>query len=229
MIGCPLHRVALGFVFALVTCASAVANQLSHFPSPHQPWTSREYVNFYFGHYNGNRALPHLRSEATARLFDRLVDRDNVRQLVESGASLAEKRGELAVILSTMGEIRAAYAYALYVGEPLQEELTRIRSFMLFLIDQAVDLGGGRDDPAASAWRTTLWNVVESMSERQVYSASQVAALSDAVVAHYPQLNAILTDSDRQKLRQRIALSAAVERDEGAREAYLRLLEVVSR
>ena len=229
MIGCPLHRAALGFVFALATGASAVAGQLSHFPSPHQPWTSREYVNFYFGHYNGNRALPHLRSEATARLFDRLVDRDNVRQLVESGVSLEEKRGELAVILSTMGEIRAAYAYALYVGEPLQEELTRIRSFMLFLIDEAVGLGGGRGDPAASAWRTTLWNVVESMSERQVYSASQVAALSDAVAVHYPQLSAILTDSDRQKLRRRISLAAAAESDDGAREAYLRLLEVVSR
>jgi hypothetical protein len=229
MIGCPLHRTALGFVFALVICTSAVAGQLSHFPSPHQPWTSREYVNFYFGHYNGNRALPHLRSEATSRLFDRLVDRDNVRQLVESGASLDEKRGELAVILSTMGEIRAAYAYALYVGEPLQEELTRIRSFMLFLIDESVGLGGGRGDPVASAWRTTLWNVVESMSERQVYSASQVAALSDAVAAHFPQLSAILTDTDRQKLRQRIAVSAAAERDEGVREAYLRLLEVVSR
>lgn len=223
-----LHRAILGLFLALATAANAVAGQLSHFPSPHQTWTSREYVNFYFGHYNGNRALPHLRSGATARLFNRLVDRDNVRQLIESSVSLEEKRGELAVILSTMGEIRAAYAYALYVGEPLQEELTRIRSFMLFLIDRAVSLSGGRDDPAASAWRTTLWNVVESMSERDVYSAGQVAALSDAVAAHFPQLSTILTDSDRQKLRERITLVAAAERDDEAREAYLRLLAVVS-
>jgi hypothetical protein len=153
MMGHLLHRVILGLCLALAMGANAVASQLSHFPSPRQPWTSREYVNFYFGHYNGNRALPHLRSEATARLFDRLVDRENVRQLIESDLSLEEKRGELAVILSTMGEVRAAYAYALYVGEPLQEELTRIRSFMLFLIDQAVGLSGGRGDPAArSVW-----------------------------------------------------------------------------
>jgi hypothetical protein len=222
-----LHLAVLGLFLALATAANAVAGQLSHFPSPGEPWTSREYVNFYFGHYNGNRALPHLRSEATARLFGRLVDRENVRQLVESRISLEEKRGELAVILSTMGEIRAAYAYALYVGEPLQEELTRIRSFMLFLIDQAVGLGGGRGDPAASAWRTTVWNVVESMAERDVYSAGQVAALSDAVAAHFPQLSAILTESDRKKLRRRITLAAAAETDDEARKAYHRLLAVV--
>jgi len=223
-----LHRAAFYLLITLATCASAVASQLSHFPSPHQPWTSREYVNFYFGHYNGNRALPHLRSEATARLFDRLVDPDNVRRLVESSASIDEKRGELAVILSTMGEIRAAYAYSLYVGEPLQEELTRVRSFMLFLIDRAVALSGGRGDAAASAWKTTLWNVVESMSERDVYTADQVAALSDAIITHYPRLSVILTESDRLRLHDRIKGLAVAERDEEAREAYRRLLEVVS-
>lgn len=228
MIGCVLHRVVLCFLVVLALSASGVAGQLSHFPSPHQPWTSREYVNFYFGHYNGNRALPHLRSEATARLFNRLVDRDNVRKLLGSSASMEEKRSELAVILSTMGEIRAAYAYALHVGEPLQEELTRIRSFMLYLIDRAIGLGEGRRDPAASAWRTTLWNVVESMSERELYSAEQAAALSEALATHYRQLSIILTDSDRQRLRSRIEALAAAEKDPAARAAHLRLIEAFS-
>jgi hypothetical protein len=128
-----------------------------------------------------------------------------------------------------MGEIRAAYAYSLYVGEPLQEELTRVRSFMLFLIDRAVALSGGRGDAAASAWKTTLWNVVESMSERDVYTADQVAALSDAIITHYPRLSVILTESDRLRLHDRIKGLAVAERDEEAREAYRRLLEVVSR
>ena len=229
MMGSSHHRLVLGLLVALALSVSAAAGQPSHFPSPHQPWTSREYVNFYFGHYNGNRALPHLRSQTTARLFDRLVDQTNVHQLLESNASKDEKRSELAVILSTMGEIRAAYAYALYVGEPLQEELTRIRAFMLFLIDQAIGLGEGRGDPAASAWKTTLWNVVESLSERDVYSAEQVAILSETLAAHYNQLSAILADSDRLRLRSRIETLAASEKDPAARAAHLRLIEAFSR
>ena len=229
MMGSSLHRLVLCLLVVLALSTSGVAGQLSHFPSPHQPWTSREYVNFYFAHYNGNRALPHLRSEATARLFNRLLDRDNVRQLLGSSASTDEKRSALAVILSTMGEIRAAYAYALHVGEPLQEELTRIRSFMLYLIDRAIGLGEGRRDPTASAWRTTLWNVVESMSERDVYSAEQAAKLSEALAAHYRQLSVILTDSDRLLLRSRIEALAAAEKDPATRAAHLRLVEAFSR
>jgi hypothetical protein len=228
MIGCVLHRVVLCLLVALALSASGVAGQSSHFPSPHQLWTSREYVNFYFGHYNGNRALPHLRSETTARLFNRLVDRDNVRELLGSSASMDEKRSEIAVILSTMGEIRAAYAYALHVGEPLEEELTRIRSFMLYLIDLAIGLGQGRADPAASAWRTTLWNVVESMSERDVYSAEQAATLSNALADHYGQLSLILTDADRLRLRSRIEALAVAEKDPAARAAHLRLIKALS-
>ena len=44
----------------MVEAGVATAGQPSHFPSPHHPWTTREYVDFYFAHYNGNRALPHL-------------------------------------------------------------------------------------------------------------------------------------------------------------------------
>jgi hypothetical protein len=201
----------------------AVASQLSHFPSPNQPWTSREYVNFYFGHYNGNRALPHLRSAPTEQLFNRLVDESNLRQILASGASLEEKRTELAMILATMGEIRAAYAYAVFVGEPLQEELTRIQSFMVFLLGLAVKLQGGGG--AISAWKTTLWNIVGALSERRTYSPAQVISLAHALSRHYGQISDILSPSEKKNLRARISELASAERDLRVRETFGHLLQ----
>jgi hypothetical protein len=204
----------------------AMAGQLSHFPSPNQPWTTREYVDFYFGHYNGNRALPHLRSEETARLFGRIVNRENVLRITEGSTSPEQKRVRIAMILATMGEIRAAYGYAVFVGEPLQEELMRVQSFMLFLIDVAVRLEN-RAGPAAAgkqAWKTTLWNVVGSLSERDTYSGLQIASLSSALHVHYPQISVILSDPDKQKFRARIGEAAAAETDAAARKAHLQLL-----
>src|SRR5688572_5664220 len=159
--------------FALATIFGATraqaGGQVSHFPSPDQLWSTGDYVDFYFAHFNGNRALPHLRSQETARLFERIISRDNVRVILEGSMAQERKRADLALILATMGEIRAAYNYALFVGEPLSEELTRIQSFMLFLIELAVrlesDAGSGVSAAAASAWKTTLWNVVASLSE----------------------------------------------------------------
>jgi hypothetical protein len=212
--------------FALWAAISpATASQLSHFPSPDQPWTSREYVDFYFGHYNGNRALPHLRSAPTEHLFNRLVDETNVSQLLESTASLEEKRTQLAIILATMGEIRSAYAYAVFVGEPLQEELTRIQSFMVFLLSLAVKLEDGAG--ATSAWKTTLWNIVGSLSERDTYSGEQVGSMAQALSRHYGQISAILSPLERENLRVRVGELASAERDPLAREAHRHLLQIL--
>jgi hypothetical protein len=203
----------------------AVASQLSHFPSPDRPWTSREYVDFYFGHYNGNRALPHLRSAPTEQLFNRLVDETNVKQIVESAASLEEKRTQLAMILATMGEIRAAYAYAVFVGEPLQEELARIQSFMVFLLSLAVQLEGGTG--AISAWKTTLWNIVGSLAERKTYSGEQVVSMAYALNRHYKQISIILSPLEKERLRARIGELASAERDPLARKAHHHLLQTL--
>jgi hypothetical protein len=37
-------------------------------------WTSRDYVDFYFRHYNGHVPLPRLRNAAQENLFNHLVD-----------------------------------------------------------------------------------------------------------------------------------------------------------
>jgi hypothetical protein len=203
----------------------AMAGQLSHFPSPHQPWTTREYVDFYFAHYNGNRALPHLRAEDTRRLFQRIVDRENVLRITESSASYEQKRVDIAMILATVGEIRAAYGYAVFVGEPLQEELTQIQSFILFLINAAIKLESASGAQSGNhAWKTAIWNVVGSLAERETYSSQQIATLSVALDLNYPQISSILSDDDKRKFRLRIGEIAAAESDTAARESHLQLL-----
>jgi hypothetical protein len=215
-------------VLALAT-GKAAADQLSHFPSPHENWTRADYVDFYFAHFNGNRALPHLRSEDSARLFNHIVNKQNVLRILGSSASDQLKRNELAVILATMGEVRAAYGYSLFVGEPLQEELVKIQSFMLFLIEASVRLQAGqaRERAASSAWKTTFWNVLDSLNERKIYSGRQIAELAAALYEHYPQLAAILTASEKQQLRSRIAEMATTEPDAEARQALAELLDIV--
>jgi hypothetical protein len=210
----------------IVGAGLALAGQLSHFPSPHQPWTTNEYVDFYFAHYNGNRALPHLRAEDTRRLFQRIVERENVLRITQSSASYEQKRIHIAKIMATMGEIRAAYGYAVFVGEPLQEELAQIQSFMLFLINAAIKLknGMGITSSGNHAWKTAIWNVVGSLSERETYSSRQIASLSAALDLNYPEISSILSDADKRKFRLRIGEIAAAESDGGAREAHLQLL-----
>lgn len=217
---------------ALMICAAgaAAAGSLSHFPSPHQPWTTREYVDFYFAHYNGNRALPHLRDVDTSLLFRRVVNRENVARIVQSNAPWRRKQLDVATILATMGEVRGAYGYAVFVGEPLQEELAQIQAFILFLIDTAVKLDATGSGPSGrSAWKTAVWNALASLAERDSYSTEQIAFLSAALNAHYPQISSILTGSDKKEFCARIATIAAAERDAVTREAHLSLLRTASK
>ncbi len=44
-------------------------------------WTSRDYVDFYFRHYNGHVPLPHLRDETQKALFNHLVDPGNITRI----------------------------------------------------------------------------------------------------------------------------------------------------
>jgi hypothetical protein len=214
----------LAVLLAGALCAS-VALAGGGFPSPEQPWTKREYVDFYFTHYNGNLALPHLRSPEGRALIDRLVDPGNVERIVEGSASLADKRMQIATILMAAGEIRSAYNYAVYVGEPLSEELTRIQSFTLFVVDAAARLSnGGASATSVSAWRTTLFGVMHSLGERTTYSTEQRIQLTEAIARHYPALRALLGDSDRRELSRRMSELAMEEEDAGLREAQRRLM-----
>jgi hypothetical protein len=214
--------VAAGFA------GSAAAGQVSHFPSADQPWSARHYVDFYFAHFNGNRALPHLRTESTAKIFDRIVDQENISRILSSPSTTEEKQRNVAIILATVGEIRGAYNYAVFVGEPLQEELARIQAFTLFVMDNAFGLEQPRHD-CSSACKTALRGVVESLSAHAIYSREQILSLSEALERHYPSISPMLSSRDREDLRAQIIRIAAAEQDPTLRKAHQKLLGTIAR
>src|SRR5207237_7743786 len=154
-----------------LSCSLSRGRSSGGCPSPAKPWTKHEYVDFYFSHWNGNLALPYLREPSVRATFERIVDPENVRLITASNASTEEKQRQVMLVLSTMGEIRAAYDYAVLVGEPLQEELTRVQAFTLLVLDAAVQLSRGEfiEPNRKDAWRTTLLGVFDSLSERSRY------------------------------------------------------------
>lgn len=216
----------LGACFALAgNCVSA-----SPYPSPDDPWTKHDYVDFYFSHFNGNQALPHLRTAEMRALFTRLVDHDNISRITESGASPEEKRRHITMILMTLGEIRASYTYAVTVGEPLQEESAELQSFVLFVLDTALRLSDGIaiDPQRRDSWRTTLLGVVQSLSEGHVYSAKQRAALSLAIAGYYPELRFLLAEADKREISNRIGKLLIDDRDQEVRAAHAELLRAIN-
>jgi hypothetical protein len=193
-------------------------------PSSAGPWTKREYLDFYFSHFNGHLALPHLRTDEAKALFNRIVDEENILKITASPAPIAERRRHVAMILMTVGEIRAAYNYAVLVGEPLQEELTRVQVFTLFVLDSAIRMADGA--AGSDAWRTTFFGIVASLSERHIYSPTQVETLALALAMHYPAMSRILDDIDKRDFRGRIAELDEAETDPAVKAAYAQLLRI---
>jgi hypothetical protein len=218
----------LGWLGLAGLAGTVKADQVAHFPPADQPWSARNYVDFYFAHFNGNRALPHLRTESTARIFDRIVDQENISRILSSPSTAEEKRRNLAIILATMGEIRAAYNYAVFVGEPLQEELARVQAFTLLVMDSAVGLQRPRPD-CSSACRTALRGVIESLSAHAIFSREQILTLAKALERHYPNIGPVLAPDERRTLEAQISRIAAAERDPTLREAQKRLLGTIGR
>jgi len=215
--------------FCFVAVAGAAwADQVAHFPAADQPWSARNYVDFYFAHINGNRALPHLRAEATARVFERIVDQENISRILSSPSPAVEKRRNVAIILATMGEIRGAYNYAVFVGEPLQEELARVQAFTLFVMDNAVGLESSNPE-CSSACRTALRGVIDSLSPQGIFSREQILSLTEALQRHYPSIAPVLSSDERKDLRAEISRITAAERDPTLREAHQRLLGTIGR
>jgi hypothetical protein len=218
----------LGWLGFAGLAGTAWADQLAHFPASDQPWSARNYVDFYFAHVNGNRALPHLRTESTAKIFDRIVDQENISRILAGPSTAEEKRRNVAIILATMGEIRGAYNYAVFVGEPLQEELARVQAFTLFVMDNAVGIESPRPD-CSSACRTALRGVIESLSPHGIFSREQILSLAAALERHYPSIAAVLSSDERKDLRAQVSRIAAAERDPALREAHQRLLGTIGR
>jgi hypothetical protein len=198
-------------IFILVMLPHSARGEAS-FPAPDQPWTSRDYVDFYFAHHALHLALPHLRGPEQARLFSRLTARENIERLTGSSAPLERKLTDLNMVLAAMGSVRAAYAYALLVGEPVAQELTEVRRFLIFLLDRAGALAAQAEAEASPAWKTSYVDVVASLSERETLSRAQrLSVLRSLLEAR--QLPALFSAAARAEIAGTVARIAGDERD----------------
>ena len=109
--------------FAVLSLALATSLALAD----DSQWSSHDYVDFYFRHYNGHVPLPHLRDETQKDLFRHLTDPGNITRIQQAPVSDDEKLRQLRIILAILGSYRAAYNVAVIVGEPLQQELTLVQ------------------------------------------------------------------------------------------------------
>ena len=168
-------------------------------------WTSRDYVDFYFRHYNGHVPLPHLRDEKQKALFSHLIDPGNITRIEEAPVSNDEKLRQLRIILAILGSYRAAYNVAVIVGEPLQQELTLVQVHTLEVAAAVARLikTSPRSDGAATAWATLVEGVIISLGDRILYSPAQRILMADAITLHYPAISAVLPEDERLRLRAR--------------------------
>ncbi len=210
--------------------ASALADAVPHYPAETLPWAWQQYSAFYFTHYNTNLALPHRRTAPSRMLFERLIARENIDMIVAAPVGREAKLIELGKILSAMGSIRASYNLAVIAGEPLQEELTEVQVFNLYLLASYAELAGDdlSENPASSAMRTAFLGVVQSISEENVYSAAQVARLSDALARRFTILSPLFPDEERRYLVQRLSLLQSRQTDPQSRDALARLVATVA-
>jgi hypothetical protein len=185
------------FLCLLLTITAAMAQD--------SQWTSRDYVDFYFRHYNGQVPLPHLRDETQKRLFNRLVDPGNITRIEESPASDDEKLRQLRIILAILGSYRAAYNVAVIVGEPLQQELTLVQVHTLEVVAAVARLirASPGNDSAATAWATLVEGVIISLGDRTLYSPAQSILMAEAITLHYPAIAAVLPEDERLRLQAR--------------------------
>ena len=177
------------------------------------PWTSRDYVDFYFRHYNGHVPLPHLRDEKQKALFNHLIDPGNISRIEQAPVSNDEKLRQLRIILAILGSYRAAYNVAVIVGEPLQQELTLVQIHTLEVAGAVARLIKS-DDGAATAWATLVEGVIISVGDSETYSPAQRTLMANAITQHYPAISAVLAGRERHRLdealkRMKPALSAA--------------------
>jgi len=215
---------AVPLAMLLALGAHAESPGASLYPSPDRPWTKKEYVEFYFAHFNGNRALPHLREPRMRAVFDRLVSPDNLTRLREASLSDCNKFAEIRLMLSALGEIRAAYNISVQVGEPLAEELTRVQVFTLVMLGDALRLSCTADAAPSLAWSTTIGGVFASLGESAVYSTVQRRQLAEALSGHMGALSPLLPGKAKAQAMEKVGTLAADEGDPLLRNALKRLL-----
>jgi hypothetical protein len=188
-------------------------------------WTSRDYVDFYFRHYNGHVPLPHLRDETQKALFNHLIDPGNITRIEESSASDDEKLRQLRIILAVLGAYRAAYNVAVIVGEPLQQELTLVQVHSLEVAAAVARLmrTSPGSDSAATAWATLVEGVIISVGDQKLYSPAQSILMADAITLHYPAIAAVLPEDERLRLRTQALKLGDTSDNEVLHEAVRRM------
>ena len=199
-----LRKWVLVLLLQAAVLLPAIALAGPKYPSPSTLWTARQYTDFYFVHFNTHLALPHLRNAESRALFERLTDRDNVERILSASSPVEEKQLQLRMILAVIGGVRASYNLAVVIGEPLQEELTQIQVFQLYLAGATAELAGADMKNSGTALKTAVFGVVQSLSEPS-YSGAQLTSLSDAVARRYLVLSPLFAESERRDLRLRVA------------------------
>lgn len=219
------------FALLLLTGLSlpVLAGPKAEYPSPDALWSERHYTDFYFVHFNTHRALPHLRNPESRALFDRITDRANIDHILAGSTVRLEKQRQLRLILATMGNIRASYNLAVIIGEPLQEELTRVQVFHLYLVGVVVDFENDIATTLGGPAMKTAWlGVVRSLGEDDIYSPAQIATLGDAAARRYPALRELFTPRERTLLRGRLEALQAKQTAPQSRLALSRLLATIT-
>jgi hypothetical protein len=219
-------RLAVLAIGAAFLTAAAAADS-SHYPAAGKPWTEREYVDFYFTHFNGRRALPHLRDPQSALIFNRLVDPANVEAIRAANKDDVPRRLSFDQVLAAVGAARASYFYAVRAGEPLAEELTRVQIFYLELLDAIMSAPGAPDlSQTHPAWRTGLLGVADSLGERDIYSDEQALRLTEALMQHYGAIASVLRSGDGEALARQFDALGENARGPELRAALIRLAEL---
>jgi hypothetical protein len=221
---------ALGFGVALALLLSTARAETGAalYPPSDRAWTKGDYVQFYFAHFNGNHALPHLRDAAMRAVFDRLVSAENLARLVGSPRPEAEKLADLRLMLSALGEIRAAYNISVLAGEPLSEELARVQIFTLTALALAMQVSDAAGAAPSRAWDTSVVGVVASLSEHDIYSSAQRLELADALSKQMQALRFALSERSKQRMMDQVGRLAARESDPTLRDSLKRLLLAVA-
>jgi hypothetical protein len=190
-------------------------------------WASNDYVDLYFRIYNGQVPLPHLRDAKQKVLFSHLVDPENLENLVSAPVSVAEKRQQLEIILASLSAYRSRYNYAIFVGEPLEQELALVQAYELQVLAAMAGLQPTSQHAAPShpSWTTLIAGVIDGVENRKTFSATQSAIMADAITRNYPAIAVALSAGDRKLIRAEALKLGIAGGSEGLDEARHQLLQ----
>lgn len=184
-----------------LNAASGLANPQ---PLPGQgPWTSGDYVSAIFAVQNGTITLPRRGNPKTEAFFDRLIDPANIDRLMAEAKPVDEKRRQILLILSTTGEFRGRYGYAVALGDDVQSELIEIQMFRLHLMGRLVSLDN-MQSRSSSAIATALLGTLDTLAEARNFPGGQVITLARMLATAYPAIRPGLAEPQHAAIAARL-------------------------